>query len=219
MALTILAIKQAQPADKTKRLYDERGLYLEISPTGGKWWRFKYRFAGKEKRLSLGVYPDVGLKEARAARDEARKLVSQGVDPSAVRKKNRRQQNTETENAFESVAREWFHRQSTNWSDVHQKNVLSKLENDVFPWLGREIIADISAPQLLQVIRKIEDRGAIETAHRTLSICGQILRYGIATARAERDVASDLKGALQPVKRHHLAAITDPAIAAISLPP
>ncbi len=162
MALTILAIKQAQPADKTKRLYDERGLYLEISPTGGKWWRFKYRFAGKEKRLSLGVYPDVGLKEGRAARDEARKLVSQGVDPSAVRKKNRRQQNTETENAFESVAREWFHRQSTNWSDVHQKNVLSKLENDVFPWLGREIIADISAPQLLQVIRKIEDRGAIE---------------------------------------------------------
>ena len=211
MPLTSFSIKQARPGEKTKRLYDERGLYLEISPKGGKWWRFKYRFTGKEKRLSLGVYPDVGLKEARTARDEARKLVAQGVDPSIVRKNNSKQQNTDAENAFESVAREWFHRQSVVWSDVHQKNVLSKLENDVFPWLGREIIGGISAPQLLRVIRKIEDRGAIETAHRTLSICGQILRYGIATGRAERDVASDLKGALQPVRREHLAAIIEPA--------
>ena len=211
MTLTSFSIKQARPAEKIRRLYDERGLYLEISPKGGKWWRFKYRFAGKEKRLSLGVYPDVGLKEARTARDEARKLVAQGVDPSVVRKNKSKQQNTDTENAFESVAREWFHRQSVVWSDVHQKNVLSKLENDVFPWLGREIIGGISAPQLLRVIRKIEDRGAIETAHRTLSICGQILRYGIATGRAERDVASDLKGALQPVRREHLAAIIEPA--------
>lgn len=210
MTLTSFSIKQARPAEKIRRLYDERGLYLEISPKGGKWWRFKYRFAAKEKRLSLGVYPNVGLKEARAARDEARKLVAQGVDPSVVRKNNSRQRADEIENAFESVAREWFHRQSAVWSDVHQKNVLSKLENDVFPWLGSEIIGGISAPQLLRVIRKIEDRGAIETAHRTLSICGQILRYGIATGRAERDVASDLKGALQPVRRGHLAAIIEP---------
>ena len=210
MALTSLAVKQAQPAGKTKRLYDERGLYLEISPAGGKWWRLKYRFAGKEKRLSLGVYPDIGLKEARAARDEARRLVAQGVDPSARRKESSRQRVADAENSFEVVAREWFQKQAPIWSDIHQKNVISKLEKNIFPYLGDDTVAAISAPNLLRVLRKIEERGAIETAHRTLSICGQVFRYAIATARAERDVAADLKGALPPVKRKHLPAIVDP---------
>ena len=210
MALTSLAVKQAQPAGKTKRLYDERGLYLEISPAGGKWWRLKYRFAGKEKRLSLGVYPDIGLKEARAARDEARRLIAQGVDPSARRKESSRQRVADAENSFEVVAREWFQKQAPIWSDIHQKNVISKLEKNIFPYLGDDTVAAISAPNLLRVLRKIEERGAIETAHRTLSICGQVFRYAIATARAERDVAADLKGALPPVKRKHLPAIVDP---------
>ena len=210
MALTSLAVKQAQPAGKTKRLYDERGLYLEISPAGGKGWRLKYRFAGKEKRLSLGVYPDIGLKEARAARDEARRLIAQGVDPSARRKESSRQRVADAENSFEVVAREWFQKQAPIWSDIHQKNVISKLEKNIFPYLGDDTVAAISAPNLLRVLRKIEERGAIETAHRTLSICGQVFRYAIATARAERDVAADLKGALPPVKRKHLPAIVDP---------
>ena len=210
MALTSLAVKQAQPAGKTKRLYDERGLYLEISPAGGKWWRLKYRFAGKEKRLSLGVYPDISLKEARAARDEARRLIAQGVDPSARRKEISRQRVADAENSFEVVAREWFQKQAPIWSDIHQKNVISKLEKNIFPYLGDDTVAAISAPNLLRVLRKIEERGAIETAHRTLSICGQVFRYAIATARAERDVAADLKGALPPVKRKHLPAIVDP---------
>ena len=210
MALTSLAVKQAQPAGKTKRLYDERGLYLEISPAGGKWWRLKYRFAGKEKRLSLGVYPDISLKEARAARDEARRLIAQGVDPNARRKEISRQRVADAENSFEVVAREWFQKQAPIWSDIHQKNVISKLEKNIFPYLGDETVAAVSAPNLLRVLRKIEERGAIETAHRTLSICGQVFRYAIATARAERDVAADLKGALPPVKRKHLPAIVDP---------
>ena len=210
MALTSLAVKQAQPAGKTKRLYDERGLYLEISPAGGKWWRLKYRFAGKEKRLSLGVYPDISLKEARAARDEARRLIAQGVDPSARRKEISRQRVVDAENSFEVVAREWFQKQAPIWSDIHQKNVISKLEKNIFPYLGHDTVAAVSAPNLLRVLRKIEEHGAIETAHRTLSICGQVFRYAIATARAERDVAADLKGALPPVKRKHLPAIVDP---------
>ena len=210
MALTSLAVKQAQPAGKTKRLYDERGLYLELSPAGGKWWRLKYRFASKEKRLSLGVYPDISLKEARAARDEARRLIAQGVDPSARRKEIRRQRVVDAENSFEVVAREWFQKQAPIWSDIHQKNVISKLEKNIFPYLGHDTVAAVSAPNLLRVLRKIEERGAIETAHRTLSICGQVFRYAIATARAERDVAADLKGALPPVKRKHLPAIVDP---------
>ena len=187
MALTSLAVKQAQPAGKTKRLYDERGLYLEISPAGGKWWRLKYRFAGKEKRLSLGVYPDISLKEARAARDEARRLIAQGVDPSARRKEISRQRVVDAENSFEVVAREWFQKQAPIWSDIHQKNVISKLEKNIFPYLGHDTVAAVSAPNLLRVLRKIEERGAIETAHRTLSICGQVFRYAIATARAERE--------------------------------
>ena len=208
--ITSAAVKQAQPAGKTKRLYDERGLYLEISPAGGKWWRLKYRFAGKEKRLSLGVYPDISLKEARAARDEARRLIAQGVDPSARRKEISRQRVVDAENSFEVVAREWFQKQAPIWSDIHQKNVISKLEKNIFPYLGHDTVAAVSAPNLLRVLRKIEERGAIETAHRTLSICGQVFRYAIATARAERDVAADLKGALPPVKRKHLPAIVDP---------
>jgi integrase len=210
MPLTVTAIKNAKPAEKPIRLFDERGLYLEIAPSGGRWWRFKYRIDGKEKRVSLGVYPDVGLKEAREARDAARKLVAQGVDPSAHRRAQKVSRLESGANSFEVVAREWLAKQQPLWSEVHYGNVLARLEGNVFPWLGKRPIAEINAQELLQVVRRIEERGAVETAHRTLSICGAVFRYGVATGRAERDVSGDLKGALQPVRPKHLAAIVEP---------
>lgn len=210
MPLTATTVKNATPGDKTRRLFDERGLYLEISPAGGRWWRFKYRIDGKEKRLSLGVYPDISLKDARERRDEARKLVANKIDPSAQRKAEKATRKESGRNTFEIVAREWWSKQVPGWSDVHANNVLSRLEKNVFPWLGREPVAGITAPNLLAVIRRVEQRGAIETAHRTLSICGQIFRYAIATGRSERDVAADLRGAIQPVQKQHLAAVVEP---------
>ncbi len=210
MPLTATAVKNAKPGEKSRRLFDERGLYLEISPKGGKWWRFKYRIDGKEKRISLGVYPDVELKEAREARDEARKLVAQGIDPSLQRKAQKAARIENGANSFESVAREWLAKQASTWSNIHHKNVKTRLEANIFPWMGKRPIADIAAPELLTAIRRIEDRGAVETAHRTLSICGAVFRYGIATGRCERDVAADLKGALQSVKPVHLAAVVEP---------
>lgn len=210
MTLTVTEVKNAKPGAKPQRLYDERGLYLEISPKGGKWWRFKYRIDGKEKRLSLGVYPDISLKDAREGREEARKLVAKKIDPSVRRKAEKDLRFSNGANTFEVVAREWWTKQIPTWSEIHAENVIARLEKNIFPWLGNRPIADITAPELLTVVRKIEDRGAIETAHRTLGICGTVFRYGIATGRAERDVAADLRGALAPVKKKHLAAVVDP---------
>lgn len=210
MPLTVTAIKNAAPGQRTRRLYDERGLYLEVSPKGGKWWRFKYRIDGKEKRISLGVYPDIGLKEARDARNDARTLVARGIDPSAWRKAEKASRIESAANSFELVAREWHEKQALSWSEVHAGTVLSRLEVNVFPWLGRVPICDIRAADLLRILQPIEERGAIETAHRTLGICGQVLRYAVATDRAERDLSVDLRGALRPVKPKHLAAVTDP---------
>lgn len=210
MPLTVAAIKNTKPGEKHRRLYDERGLYLEISPKGGRWWRFKYRVDAKEKRISLGVYPDVGLKEARDKRDAARRLVAQGVDPSQHRKAEKAFRVENGKNSFETIAREWLAKQAPTWSKVHAGNVRARLEGNVFPWLGRRPIAEITAQDLLAVLRRVEERGAVETVHRTLGICGAVFRYGVATGRADRDVATDLKGALQPVKPAHLAAVVDP---------
>ncbi|RLA42687.1 MAG: integrase [Gammaproteobacteria bacterium] len=210
MPLTNTTIKNAKPKEKTYRLYDERGLYLEISPKGGKWWRFKYRFRDKEKRISLGVYPDTGLARAREKRNEARRLVSEGIDPSQNRKAQRAADAALVTNSFELVAREWHTKKSPIWSQVHAGNILDRLKRDIFPWIGSRPIAEITAPELLSALRRIEDRGANETAHRALSNCGEVFRYAIATSRAERDVAADLRGALKHVQKKHLAAITEP---------
>ncbi len=210
MPLTDTAVRNAKPELKKRKLYDERGLYLEISPKGGKWWRFKYRFNDKEKLISLGVYPDISLKDARERRDEARKLVANGIDPSEYRKAHKAEKLSKSENTFEAISREWFSKNQHTWSDSHAKRLLARLENDIFPWLGSQPIVDINAPELLQTMRRIESRGAVETAHRALSSCGQIFRYAIATGRAERDPSGDLKGALPPVKKSHFAAITEP---------
>jgi len=208
MPLTNTAIRNAKPGKKTCKLYDERGLYLEVSPSGGKWWRLKYRYNGKEKRLSLGVYPDVTLKMARDRRDESRKLLADGIDPSANRKAKKLANGGG--NSFEIVAREWFIKYSTNWTADHGGRIIRRLERDVFPWIGDKPIAKITAPELLSVIQRIEKRGALETAHRALGNCGQVFRYAIATGRAERDPSGDLRGALTPAKGEHFAAITEP---------
>lgn len=210
MPLTDMDARQAKPRDKAYKLFDSGGLYLEVSPKGGKWWRLKYRFAGKEKRLSLGVYPEVSLKEARLKRDEARSQIREGIDPSENRKAVKAARAESAANSFEVVAREWLAQRAAIWSETHRKNILGRFERDVFPWLGKRGVAEITAPELLATIRRIESRGALETAHRALANCGQVFRYAIATGRAERDPSADLKGALPPTKGGHLAAVTDP---------
>lgn len=208
--LTETQIKNAKPGEKAKRLWDERGMYLEVTPAGGKLWRFKYRIDGKEKRIGLGKYPEVGLKDARERREEARKILASGVDPSLQRQAVKAAAVLKATNTFEAVAREWFLRFSNNWVESHSKTVLRRLEKDIFPWMRDRAIAEITAPELLAVIRRVEERGALETAHRELNICGQIFRYAIATGRAERDPSRDLQGALPPVKSKHFAAVTNP---------
>jgi integrase len=208
--LTEVQIKNAKPREKAYRLYDERGMYIEIRPYGGKAFRLKYRFEGKERYMSLGVWPETTLKEAREKRDAARKQVAAKIDPIACRRAEKATAELEKANAFEPVAREWFLRHSPNWAESHAKTVIRRLEMDIFPWLGNKAIAEITAPELLGVIRKVEGRGALETAHRELNICSQIFRYAVATGRADRDPSGDLRGALPPVKSQHLAAVTDP---------
>ncbi|QBQ53822.1 tyrosine-type recombinase/integrase [Nitrosococcus wardiae] len=210
MPLTDTAIRNAKPGDKPKKLFDGGGLYLEVAPSGGKWWRLKYRFGGKEKRLSLGVYPEVSLKEARERRDEARKLLANEIDPGEHRKAKKAAREDRAANSFEVVAREWLAKHALHWSASHGERIIRRLERDIFPWIGGRPVADIAAPQLLEVIRRIEQRGALETAHRALSSCGQVFRYAVATGRAERDPSGDLRGALPPVKSQHFAAATEP---------
>lgn len=183
MALTDTAIRNAKPGAKARRLFDERGLYLEVSPSGGRWWRLKYRYNGKENRLSLGVYPDVGLKLARARRDDARRLLADGVDPSENRKVQKSAVNDRAANSFEVIAREWFAKYAPSWATSHSSKIVQRLEKDVFPWIGGKPIAEVTAPMLLQVLRRVEGRGAVDTAHRVQQNCGQIFRYGIATGR------------------------------------
>ncbi len=216
--LTVNAIKNAKPGKTPKgvttakpyKMGDAGGLYLEVTPTGGKYWRLKYRIAGKEKRLSLGVYPDTGLAEARQRRDGARKLLAEGIDPSEHRKATRTMRAERAANSFEAVAREWYAKYAPSWHPSHSDRILRRLERDVFPWIGGRPVADVTAPELLTVLRRIEGRGALETAHRALGNCGQVLRYAIATGRAERDASGDLRGALPPVRGEHFAAVTEP---------
>ncbi len=210
MPLSDTAIRNAKPGDKAKKMFDGGGLYLEVAPSGGKWWRLKYRFDGKEKRLSLGVYPDVSLKDARDRRDEARKLLANEIDPSENRKAKKAAKVERAANSFEVVAREWFSKHEPNWSANHANRIIRRLERDIFPWFGGKAIADITTPQLLEAVQRIEQRGALETAHRALGNCGQVFRYAVATGRAERDPSGDLRGALPPVKGTHFASITEP---------
>lgn len=190
-----------------RKLPDANGLYLWVYADGRKYWRLRYWLAGKEKSLSLGTYPDVSLKEARAKRDRERKRLDNNLDPSAERRAEKLRLKTAAENSFEAVAREWFKKQLHTWVPGHADDVKRRLEKNAFPSLGRRPIDQIEAPELLAAIRKIEERGAYDLAHRVLQVCSQVFRYGIATGRCTRDIARDLHGALTPHKKINQAAV------------
>jgi integrase len=210
MPLNATQVKNVKPGPKTKRYFDSKGMYLEVTSAGGMYWRLKYRLNGKEKRLSLGVYPDVSLAEARDKRDEERKLIAKGINPTQVRKAEKASGIENGANTFELVAREWHALQSQGWASTYSSKVIRRLEMFVFPWLGSLPIADIKASDLLPIVRKIEGRGTIESARRTLFHCGQVFRYAVATGRADGDPSAALKGALAPSKPSNFASITEP---------
>lgn len=207
--LSEVKVRTTKPRKNPFKLFDGGGLFLLVTPPGGKLWHFKYRFDDKEKKLALGTYPEISLADARQRRDEARKQIAHGVDPGAVRKAQKQAKTEETE-TFEVIAREWHTKFTPTWTPGHAVTIMSRLERDLFPWIGKRPINQIKAPELLAVLRRVESRGALESAHRIRTIAGQVFRYAVATGRAERDPAADLKGALpQPGEKHH-AAITDP---------
>jgi len=210
MALTDTSIRNAKPAEKAFSLSDERGLSIQIHPSGGKWWRFRYRFDGKEKMLSLGTYPDVSLKDARERRDEARKMVANGIDPGEHRRAVKTAKQERAANSLEVICREWLEHKRSTVEPAQYSKALARLEKDVFPWLGGRAIAEITAPEILSVLRRIDDRGARYTAHKVKSEISQCFRYAIATGRAERDPCPDLRGAIPPARGENFAAITSP---------
>ena len=209
--LTALAVKNAKPGEKPLKLTDGGGMFLLVDPKGGKYWRLAYRFVGKQKTLALGTYPEVTLEAARKARDKARLQLKDGLDPGMMRKVDKLTARHKAENSFEAVAREWHGKFKPTWTDHTAEKNLRIFELNAFPWLGARPIDDIKAPELLAVLRRAEERGLLDTAHRLRQTAGQVFRYGVATGRCERDIAADLKGAVPPRKQKHHAAITDPA--------
>jgi integrase len=210
MPLSDTAIRKIKPTDKPFKVADERGLHLLVTPSGGKLWRLKYRFEGKEKLISFGAYPDVPLVRAREKRDEARRILADGIDPSEHRKAHQAMRAEVNGNTFEAIAREWYSKQLRSWSPRQAVKVSGLFEKNLYPWLGKRPITEIKAIELLATLRRMEDRGAVETARQALQCCGQVFRYAIATGRADRDITPDLKGALSKSKPKHYAAITDP---------
>lgn len=207
--LSDVQIARVKPQAKQITLFDGGGLFLLVTPTGGKLWRLKYRFGGKGKLLALGAYPAISLVEARRRRDEAKKNIAHGIDPAGLRKAQK-QADTEEKETFEVIAREWYEKFLHTWVKGHADKTLNLMEKDLFPWIGKHPISSITPPELLAVLRRIESRGALDTAHRARGLLGRIFRYAVATGRAERDQAADLRGALPPPKEGHHAAITDP---------
>lgn len=210
MSLTDTAIRNSKPGSTATKLTDGAGLYLILSPSGGKWWRFDYRFERKRKTLALGIYPDVGLKDARSRRDVARKQLTDGIDPAEQRKAEKAARAEAGANTFEVVAREWHAQRAKSIEQSTLLGIMMRMEKHLFPWLGNKSISSISAPSLLTVLRRAEAQELGETPRRLRQYCGQIFRYAIATGRAERDPAGDLRGALKPHKPRHHAAVVDP---------
>ncbi|MGA9854494.1 MAG: integrase arm-type DNA-binding domain-containing protein [Gammaproteobacteria bacterium] len=199
-------IRNSKPREKPYKLFDGQGLYLLIKSKSQRWWRFKYQSDGKEKLLSLGIYPDVSLKQAREKRDELRRNVAAGIDPSL----QRRAMQQADASSFEGVAREWHAKRLHTWTQEHAARILRRLEKDIFPWVGTRPIAELIAPEVLAVLRRIESRSVLDTAHRALQNCSAVFRYAVATGRASRDPCADLRGALPPTRGKHHAAITEP---------
>lgn len=203
MPLTNIIAKNSKAKEKPYKISDEKGLRLLVNVNGSKYWQLKYRYLGKEKTLSFGVYPNISLKEARAKRDIARKKINDGIDPSEERKIEKINQNLNLENSFKNIALEWYHKNIDKWKQRHGKYILKRLEADIFPEIGHRPINKINAPELLSALHKIEKRGAFDIAKRALQTSGQIFRYGIATGRNQRDISADLKGALTIRKTKH----------------
>jgi integrase len=204
--LSDVSIRKAKPALKPVKLFDERGLYLLVTPAGGKLWRLKYRFDRKEKLLAFGAYPDVSLAEARNRREAARKLLAAGVDPA----RQRRAERVAITETFEAIASEWLDKFAPSLAPVTVRKIRERLVRHILPHLGSNPVREIDAAALLAVLRRVEENGTKETAHRLLRICGQILRYAVSTGRADHDPSRDLRGALAPVQVEHRAAVTDP---------
>jgi integrase len=208
MALTNKAIENAKPKEKAYKLADTKGMYLYVTTKGQRYWRMDYRFEGKRKTLALGVYPDVSLKKAREKLDTARTQLADGIDPTAQKRAAKLAQ--AGKESFEAIAREWFDKFSPNWATTHSSKIKSRLEQDVYPYAGKRPINNLTAPEILAILRRVESRGALETAHRVRQHIGQVMRYAVATGRAERDPTQDLRGALPPTKVKHHGSITDP---------
>ena len=210
MKLTDTFLRGLKATGKVRKHSDGGGLYIHVSPTGGRLWRMGYRFGGKQKTLSLGRYPAVSLKMARNRREEARELLAAGIDPGVHKKACKIAALAEAANSFEVVAREWHENRRESWAEAHADNVIGRLEKHIFPLVGTIPVGRMTAPDLLAALRRIEEKGACDAAHRALQNCGQIFRYAITTGRAERNIAADLKGALVPIRITNFATITDP---------
>ncbi len=207
MKLTDKQCKSVKGKEKPYKLSDGKGLYLEVMPKGAKYWRLKYRLNGKEKRLAIGVYPEVTLKQARKATYEARVLIADGRDPSFEKKANKHNAKEKAQNTFEVVAREWHKTKNNQWTHAYGHTIMRRLEKNIFPTLGNRPISDIKPPELLRVLKQIEKRGSYDVLKRTRQVCGQIFQYGIQTGRCERDSSADLKGALKTAKTNHFRTI------------
>ncbi|BFI51786.1 integrase [Yersinia pseudotuberculosis] len=208
MPLTDIKVKTAKPIDKAYKLTDGGGMYLLVKPNGSKYWRLKYRFVGKEKMLSIGVYPDVSLADARQKRDDARKILAAGGDPGEVKKADKLAQKLSTENTFEAIAREWHKQKADRWSLRYRDEIIDTFEKDIFPYLGRRPIAEIKPMELLETLRRLEKRGALEKMRKVRQRCGEVFRYAIVTGRAEYNPAPDLATALATPKKTHFPFLT-----------
>lgn len=212
MALTDIQLRNAKPAVKDYSITDGQGLSIQITTSGGKWWRFRYRFIGKPKLMSFGTYPEVSLLEARARRDDARKLLAQipPINPIEVKKSQKQTLYTKHGNTLELLAREWIESHFVNKSKSHKERTLRRLVMYIFPWLGSKPIADITAPEILQAVKRPQNQGKLETAHRTLQAVGQVFRYAVQSGKADRDITLDLRGALPSPKVQHMPSFTEP---------
>jgi integrase len=208
--LTHTACVQAKTQAAQQKLFDGAGLYLLVKNDGYKYWRMAYRFAAKERTLAFGAFPEVSLKEAREKRDKARKLIAEGIDPAQQKRHEKLAREAAVENTFEAIALEWLEFVSGELAKDTVTRNRSLLKNNLFPWLGKFPIADITAMDLLAALKRIEAKGTIESAHRLKQMSGQIFRYAVVTGRAARDISQDLKGALKQPKEKHFSAITEP---------
>lgn len=209
--LTDTKLKSLVAKEKAYKVSDAGGLYIQVKPNGGKYWRMKYRFMGKEKLLAVGVYPNVTLAAARKARDSAKELLTNGVDPALHKQQQRDHRHTEIANSFGSIAIEWHSKQATKWAAVTAQRQLALLDNDILPYLGKRPVTDLKTFELVGCLNRIVDRGALETAHKARQVLNQVCRYAKQTGRLEHNPASDLAGAIPPKQTNHMAAITEPA--------